>query len=33
MTQIGAYPEKPTLAFVGKEGMARLCTVDYAQPT
>lgn len=32
VTQIGAFPEKQTIAFLAEEGMVRLCTVDYAQP-
>lgn len=33
LSQIGAYPNKPTVAHVATEGMARLCTIDYEQPS
>ena len=30
ISQIGSFPEKPTIAFLAEEGMVRLCTIDYA---
>ena len=33
ISQIGAFPSQPTIAFLADEGMVRLCTVDYAKPT
>ena len=33
ISQIGSYPAKPTIAFVAQEGMVRLCTVNYEQPS
>ncbi len=32
VTQIGAYPETSSIAFVADEGMVRLCTENYEQP-
>ena len=33
LSQIGSFPNKTTVAHVATEGMARLCNVDYEQPT
>ena len=33
LSQIGTYPSKPTIAHVATEGMVRLCTVNYEQPS